>query len=172
MKRTIVVISVGLMISAVLALCGCTRKVYVPVENVHTEYRDADTTGISSLLMKVFESRKELESRSDSLIDRSKESVVLNTEGDTIRLTKTQYVYRASAKELALECENSTLRDSIYLLNTRLESIQTDSVPSIVTIERELTKWEKAKMDFGGIAIGGIMVLLIGLVIYIVKRTH
>ncbi|MBD5302329.1 MAG: hypothetical protein HDS16_04955 [Bacteroides sp.] len=156
-----------------LMCCGCSRKVYVPVESVHTEYRAADTTAIYNRLLKIFESRKEKEVKSDSLIDREKETVVLNTQGDTVRQIQTKYVYRATNREKELETENKTLRDSIFVLNTRLESIKTDSVPSIVTVERELSKWEKVKMDFGGMAIGGAAVLLIALcvaVVWLIKK--
>ncbi|MDE7180567.1 MAG: hypothetical protein K2N88_05165 [Muribaculaceae bacterium] len=162
-------------ILAILSLvcCGCLRKVYVPVETVHTEYRGADTTAINNRLLKTFESRKEKETKSDSLIDREKETVVLNIQGDTVRQIQTRYVYRATQREKELETENKTLRDSLSALSTRLESIKADSVPSIVPIERELSKWEKTKMDFGGMAIGGAVVLLIALcvaVIWLIKK--
>lgn len=167
----------AMMITALVFICllcgGCSRKVYVPVESVHTEYRDADTTEIFNRLLKIFESRKEKESKSDSLVDREKESIVLNTQGDTVRLTRTRYVYLSSNREKELETENKTLRDSLSMVNTRLESIKTDSVPSIVTVERELSRWEKVKMDFGGMAIGGAGVLFIALcvaVVWLIKK--
>lgn len=155
-------------------LCGgCTRKVYVPVESVRTEYREADTTAIFSRLLNIFESRKEKQSKSDSLVDRTKETIVLNEKGDTTRHDKEHTVYKSTQREKELETENKTLRDSLSVLNTRLESIKTDSVPSIVTVERELSKWEKAKMDFGGMAMGGAGVLFIALciaVVWLIKK--
>lgn len=157
-----------------LFVCGgCTRKVYIPVETVHTEYRDADTAAIYNRLFQFFESKKEQESKSDSLIDREKETVVLNVQGDTVRLTRTQYVYVSSRREKELETENKTLRDSLSVLNTRLESIKTDSVPTIVPVERELSRWEKVKMDAGGFAMGGAIVFFIGLciaVVWLIKK--
>lgn len=164
-------------VAALIFLCmmcgGCTKRIYVPVESVHTEYRAADTTAIYNRLLKIFESRKEKESKSDSLIDREKETVVLNIQGDTVRQIQTRYVYRAAQREKELETENKTLRDSLSVLNTRLEAIKTDSIPSIVTVERELSKWEKVKMDFGGAAIGGAAVLFIALcvaVVWLIKK--
>lgn len=160
------------VIIAVMALClsGCRSIKYVPVETVHTEYRQADTTAMYNYLLRIFESRREKETRSDSLIDRTNETVVLNAQGDTIRRTRTQYVYASSIRERELETENKMLRDSLSVLNTRLESIQADTVPSIVPVERELSRWEKAKMDFGGMAIGGILIALCIAVIWLVKR--
>lgn len=142
------------------AMCGC-RTQYVPMETVRTEYKEADTTAIYNRLLNIFESRKEKESKSDSLIDRTKETVVINEHGDTTRHDKERIIYRATAREKELEVENKTLKDSLSVLNTRLESIQTDSIPFIVPVERKLSTWEKAKMDFGGIAIGGLIASVI-----------
>lgn len=167
----------AMAITALIFLCllcgGCSRKVYVPVETVRTEYRDADTTAIFNRLLKIFESKREKEVKSDSLVDRTKEMVVLNEKGDTAKHYKTQYIYLSTNRETELESENKTIRDSLSVLNTRLESIKTDSVPVIVPVERELSKWEMAKMDFGGMAMGGAGVLFIGLciaVVWIIKK--
>lgn len=162
-------------ITALIFLCllcgGCSRKIYVPVESVRTEYRDADTTAIFNRLLKIFESRREKEVKSDSLIDREKETVVLNEKGDTTRHDKERIVYRATAREKELESENKTLKDSLSVLNTRLESIKTDSIPSIVTVERELSRWEKAKMDFGGMAMGGLIaVVVLFIIVWLIKK--
>lgn len=159
-----------LLIITVLLAAGCARKVYVPVERVRTEYREADTMAIYNRLLELFESRKEREVRSDSVVDREKETVVLNVQGDTVRHERTQYLYRATERERELERENRMLRDSVSSLNTRLESIKADTIPLIVPIERELSKWEKAKMDFGGMAILGIAIALCIAVIWIIKK--
>lgn len=162
----------AMAITALVFLCllcgGCSRKVYVPVESVRTEYRDADTTAIFNRLLKIFESKREKEIKSDSLVDRENVTVVLNIQGDTVKEVKTKYVYRATQREKELETENKTLRDSLSVLNTRLESIKTDSVPVPYPVEKELSKWEKAKMDFGGMAMGGAGVLFVGLCIAVV----
>ena len=147
-----------------VGLAGC-RTQYVPTETVRIEYREADTTAVYNRLLRLFESRKEKESRSDSLIDREKETVVLNENGDTTRHDKERFVYISTNREKELETENKMLRASLSLLNTRLESIKTDSIPVIVTVERELGRWEKVKMDFGGIAIGGLVVSVVGVAI-------
>lgn len=156
-----------LILLLLLASCRTETK-YIPVEKVSTEYIKADTTAIYTRLLNIFESKKEKEVKADSLIDREKLTVVLNLKGDTVKETKTRYVYRSTQREKELERENKTLKDSISSLNTRLESIKTDSVPSIVPVERELSKWEKVKMDFGGMAIGGSGVLFIGLCVTVV----
>ena len=145
-----------------VGLCGC-RTQYIPVETVRTEYREADTTAIRNSLLRLIESRKEREARSDSFVDRTKETVILNENGDTAKHIRDRYVYISTNREKELETENKTLRDSLSLLNIRMEAIKTDSIPVIVTVERELSRWEKAKMDFGGIAIGGLVVSVVGI---------
>lgn len=160
----------AVMFIVTICLCGCRTTRYIPVETVRTEYREADTTAIYNRLLKIFESRREKEVKSDSLIDREKETVVLNEKGDTTRHDKERIIYRATQREKELEVENKTLRDSISVLNVRFESIKTDSVPSIVPVERELSRWEKAKMDFGGMAIGGLAVVLCIAVIWLIKK--
>lgn len=165
-----IAITIALLIVSILLSVGCTRKVYIPVETVHTEYRDADTTAIFDRLLKVFESKRERESKSDSLVDRTKETVVLNVQGDTVMLTRTQYVYVSSNREKELEVENKTLRDSVSVLNTRLESIKTDSIQVPYPVERELSRWEQTKMDFGGMAIGGLVIAVCFAVVWLVKR--
>ncbi|MDE6717785.1 MAG: hypothetical protein K2J70_06300 [Muribaculaceae bacterium] len=155
---------------AMLSSCKTVPR-YVPMETVRTEYREADTSAIFNNLLKIFESRKEKESKSDSLVDREKETVVLNVHGDTVRQIQTKYVYRATQREKELETENKTLRDSLSSLNTRLESIKTDSITSIVPVERELSKWEKVKMDFGGMAIGGLItVVVLFIIAWLIKK--
>lgn len=78
---------IGLFITA-LCLCSCTRTIFEPVETVRTEYVEADTTGLYERLRDYFESMYHRETSTDSVIDRSKETVVLKENGDTVRHDK------------------------------------------------------------------------------------
>lgn len=159
-----------LAVVVIVSLCGCTRTVYEPVERVHTEYREADTTAIYNRLLQLFESRKEKETRSDSLIDHTRETVVLKENGDTARHDRERIVYRATTHERELEVENKMLRDSISSLTSRFESIQADTVPRIVPVERKLSRWEQAKMDYGGAALGAWLGILCIAVVWPIKK--
>lgn len=153
-------------------LCGCRTTKYVPVETVRTEYRQADTTAIYNSILRLLESRKEKESRYDSISDREKVTVVINEQGDTTRHDRERIVYRATARERELEVENKTLRDSISVLSARLESVRVDSISVPYPVERKLTKWEKVKMDTGGFMLGSVGVLvvaLMGVVVWLVR---
>lgn len=55
------------------------------------------------------------------------------------------------------------VHDSIYIERH-------DSIPVPYPVERELSRWEQAKMDLGGIAMGGVLVALCFAVVWLVKR--
>lgn len=57
------------------------------------------------------------------------------------------------------------VHDSIYINRT-------DTIRVPYPVEKKLTKWEKAKMDFGGIAFGGTAVaaLAIAVLVWLVKK--
>ena len=150
------------LLAGLAMLCSCrTTTKYVPVERIRTEYREADTTGLFNRLLRIVESRKEKTLRVDSIIDKEKELVVMNEKGDTTRHNKERIIYRATEREKELEKENKTLRDSLSVVNARLESVRADSVPVPYPVERELSKWERAKIDYGGKAILGLGVMVV-----------
>lgn len=78
------------------------------------------------------------------------DSIYIREKGDTVWLTRWRTEYR-----------DKIIRDSI---------IVNDTIRIPVPVERKLNRWEKTKMDLGGIAIGGIISIVIMLVFYIVFR--
>ncbi len=127
-----------ILIVALVALCSCTRKIYVPVEN--TVMR-TDTVYSAKL-------------RVDSVIFR--DSVAVIQKGDTVFLTRYRDRYRVREHT-----------DTVY--QSVIDSVKV-SVP--YPIERELTRWEKVKMDAGGFAIGAgtaLLVAVIALLIWLIK---
>ena len=145
---------------AMLSSCKTVTR-YVPVERVKTEYREADTTEIYNRLLKIFESRKEKEVKSDSLVDRTKETVVLNEKGDTTRHDKERIVYRTTAREKELENKIAEQDSIICNLNTLLLSEQSETDPIPVEVEKEVNRlywWQKSLIWIGGIFLIGIPV--------------
>ena len=127
-----------ILIVALVALCGCARKIYVPVEN--TVMR-TDTVYSAKL-------------RVDSVIFR--DSVAVKQKGDTVFLTRYRDRYRVREHT-----------DTVY--QSVIDSVKI-SVP--YPVGRELTRWEKVKMDAGGIAIGAgtaLLVAVIALLIWLIK---
>lgn len=160
----------ALLVLAALVLAGCTRTVYVPVETVRTEYVEADTTGLYERMRSFFESQRLKETSSDSLIDRTKETVVLKENGDTARHDKERIVYVASHREKELEHKVQQQDSTIKALRLQLESVKSDSIPVPYPVEKQLTKWERTKMGFGGIAIGAIIAVVCIAVVWLIRK--
>ena len=55
------------------------------------------------------------------------------------------------------------VHDSIYIERT-------DSIPVPYPVERKLSHWEQTKMDFGGMAIGAVAVVVCAAVVWLVKK--
>lgn len=158
------------LLAASLALCCCTNTRYVPTEVVRTEYREADTIGLYNRLRSYFESMYSRETSSDSVIDRQKETVVLKENGDTTRHDTERIVYVASRREKELE-RDVRQRDSIIeSLRLQLASVKADSIPVPYPVEPQLSRWEQAKMDLGGIALGAVAVALSIAVVWLIKK--
>jgi len=50
------------------------------------------------------------------------------------------------------------------------EVVKVDSIAVPFPIEKPLSAWQKAKMDFGGIAFGGCLALLAFVIIWLIKK--
>lgn len=90
--------------------------------------------------------------RVDSVIMR--DSVAVFQKGDTVLITKYRDRYRV--KELT---------DTVY--QSAIDSVKV-SVP--YPVERELSRWERTKMDFGGAAIGALVIALCVAVAWLIKK--
>lgn len=92
--------------------------------------------------------------RVDSVIFR--DSVAVKQKGDTVFLTRYRDRYRVREHT-----------DTVY--QSVIDSVKV-SVP--YPVERELTRWEKVKMDAGGFAIGAgttLLVAVIALLVWLIK---
>lgn len=158
------------IITALIALCGCRPTRYVPVERVQVEYREADTTGLFERMRALIESRYQREASSDSIIDRTKETVVLRENGDTARHDKERIVYVASHREKELEHTVRQQDSTIKALRLQLESIKADSIPVPYPVERKLTKWEQTKQDVGGYALVALAAVVCVAVVWLIKK--
>lgn len=122
MKRKIIVIFIFLI--SLVVLSGC-KTVYVPVDRVHTEYKDR------------------LERDSIHILD----SIYVREKGDTIWLTRWRVEYRDR-----IRVDSIHVRDSVPVPYP---------VEVIKTVEKKLSKWQRLKMETGGIALGVIILVLI-----------
>lgn len=82
------------------------------------------------------------------------DSIYVVDRGDTVLITKTKYVYK-----------DRLVRDTVYMSKT-------DSIQVPYPIERKLTRWEQFRLNIGGWAMVGFIVMLLSLMcyMYIKKR--
>lgn len=169
--KALIIFMMALLTVGVLSMiCSCTHTVYTPVETVRTEYRDADTSAIYGHIRNLFDSVRQRETSSDSLIDRIRETVVLNENGDTTRHDNIRIVYRVSSREKELEHQVAEQDSTIDRLRTQLVSVKTDSIRIPYPVEHQLTRWERTKMDFGGMVIGGVAIALCIAVVWLIRK--
>lgn len=140
---------------------GCRATKYVPVERVRTEYVEADTSAIFNRLLSHFEAQREKERRADSLVDRLKETVVINEQGDTTKHYLLQYVYLSADHSQLLASENADRDNTLSGQRITTASVRVDSVPVPYPVEKELTAWQRVKMDYGGVAIAALAAAVI-----------
>lgn len=130
------------MMAVLLCAVGCSRKVYVPVESVSVRVR-ADTL----LAERV---------RTDSVILR--DSVIVSQRGDTV----VKEVWRVRERLSRAGAERVRIsRDTV----AEYISVPVE-VEKRVEVPRELTRWQRARMNVGS----GVMWLLAAIVIILVIR--
>lgn len=92
-----------------------------------------------------------LTQRVDSVVMRDSVAVYIN--GDTVRITQYRDRYR---DRLRVDTLYRSVTDTLRV-----------SVP--YPIERQLSKWEQTKMDFGGMAIGALVIAVCAAVVWLVR---
>lgn len=142
---------IGLIACAIISLLtGCRTTRYVPVESVRTEYKDrvriVHDTVRDSVRTHNFEFRKD--------------SMAIAREGDTVFVDRWHTVSLVRW-EAGKTSRSNTVHDT-------LTAVKTDSVRVPYPVERELTKWEQVKMDFGGVAMMIGIIGLLGIIGYTV----
>lgn len=159
-----------LIFALALMLSACTSTKYVPVESVRTEYVHGDNSELLNVIKSLTERLHQKEQQVDSLMQSYRELLVLSDKGDTLRHDREKIVYRASHRESELEKLVESKNDSIRELLRQLESVKSDTIRVPYPVERKLSRWEQAKMDFGGMAIGATVLLVVFVIAWLIKR--
>ena len=147
------VIIAGLMILLV-SLCGCTRTVYTPVESVRTDTLTHVVTKHDTVTdtERVFVT----DSRYDSV------APILDSLNRVIGYDR--YHFREVTKMTDKE------RQRLVSIIDSLSAVSADTIREPYPVERPLSRWEQTKMDFGGAAIGGLVIALCIAVVWLIKR--
>lgn len=158
------------LIILAMILGGCTSVKYVPVEKVFTDTireEKVDTVYLSSRIVSESES-KTVESVKESVSEST--VIVVNQQGDTLRTDRTKEI----VKDHTLKEENKRLLaelDSLREVNKSMsEQTHIEYVDKPYPVEKPLTRWQQAKMDFGGVAMGGTAVALAFIIIWLIKK--
>ena len=154
-----------MLIGFALTLIGCKGKEIV-TESVRTEYVDGyihDTIHIDNLTQ-IIDSvyRSVIESRRDCVV------IVKDTAGNVIN--SSQWHYRDTSKEL------SHSKDKVYStayfrsVIDSLRRVKNDSVYVKKEVDKVLSLWDKAKIQFGGFAFIIVVATIIYLSWYIKRK--
>ena len=141
---------------AIALLTSCTTTRYVPVETIKTEVKHVhDTVTI----------RDSVKNEVQTIIREadSAEIARLNKEYG-LRLDKAQRTILILRRELEQSSHNqSEVRDSIVYKDKEVQ------VP--VPVEKKLTKWQQAKVDWGGYSMLIVVIFIIGFLWLFLRRT-
>ncbi len=159
-----------LMILFACVMCGCKSAKYIPVETVRTEYVEADTSEIYNHIQKLFEAQKEKVQLSDSLVDNTQEKIVLNEQGDTVRVYNTRYIYRSSNSDREWEQKAAWYDSVANELKTQLQAERMDSIQQPIVIQEPAeTKKSFAQRFFEGLVLALEIPLIVCLLILLIK---
>lgn len=80
------------------------------------------------------------------------DSVYIKEKEDTVLIEKYKYLYR-----------DNLVRDTLYMAKT-------DSIQVPYSVEKELTRWQQFRMDFGGWAMCIVVISILILIVYKIKK--
>ena len=157
-------IIIGLLAMTALCFTSCSHRLYVPVQSIRT-----DT---------IYMSRKDSVHIKDSLITRQvinvRDSVAIH---DSVVIVKDEQgnikerlIVRYRDRWHATQDNLTLLRliDRYKAINDSLSATMMEHIEAPKVVERELSRWEKLKMDVGGWAIGAMSTFLLAIIGYIV----
>lgn len=139
----------AVMLALLFLLSGCKTK-YVPVTEVHTEYKHT------------VDSVRQVDS-----VFHEKETVVMQLDSAAMA----EYGIQLQSAERAWLVRSKEMEQKIARLMAQKTDtvIKVDSIPKIIVKEKELSKWQRLKMDAGvaAMAIAAALILL-----FVIKLTN
>ena len=154
-----------MLIGFALTLIGCKGKEIV-TETVRTEYIDRyvhDTIHIENLSQIIDSVRQSvIESRRDCIV------IVKDTAGNVINTA--QWHFKDTNKELSHSTEKVDSTAYFRSIIDSLRRIKQDSVYIKKEVEKELSLWDRTKINFGGLAFVIVAATIIYLTWYVKRK--
>ena len=134
--------------------CSCRSVEYVPIETVKVEYKER--------IVKDSSATKEVTNVRDSVIYRDSVVNVVDENGNLLRTEVYKWKERFRESNYLLK-QLQAKYDSLY-------AAKQDSVMVPYPVERSLSRWQRAKLELGGWAFGGIILMVIIIVGWLVYQ--
>lgn len=155
---------IGLLALTALCFTSCSPKVYVPLKSVRTDTiylsrRDSVRIKDSLVVRQVINVR-------DSVAIHDSVVIIQDEQGNIKEKLIVRYRDRWHATQDYLTLLH--LIDGYKAMNDSLRATMMEHIEVPKVVERELSRWEKIKMDVGGWAIGAMSATLLAIVGYIV----
>ena len=154
-----------MLIGFALTLIGCKGKEIV-TETVRTEYVDRyvhDTIHVENLSQIIDSVRQSvIESRHDCIV------IVKDTAGNVINTA--QWHFKDTSKELSHSTKKVDSTAYFRSVIDSLRRVKQDSVYIKKEVEKELSLWNKAKIQFGGVAFAIVAATIIYLTWFIKRK--
>lgn len=144
----------AMLLAVLLVVAGCSRVQYIPVETVRTEWRHRIVADSSDAEEKV--------NIRDSVRIRDSVVRVVDADGNVLRTEVWKWRERYHERDHLLRLWQARY-DS-------LAAVRQDSVQVPVPVERPLTRWQRAKLELGGWAMGAIILMALVIVGWLVYK--
>lgn len=101
----------------------------------------------------------------ESVRTEYKDREIIKVQTDTINNTRIVWIKGDTIVDI-----REKVRTRVVEIHDTTEIVKVDSVRVPYPVEKELTKWQQIKMDFGGMAFGAIALVLIAFVLWLLVR--
>lgn len=157
-------IIIGLLSLTAICMTSCSHRVYVPVQSIRTDtiyMAKKDSVHIKDSLI----TRQVINIR-DSIAIHDSVVIIKDEQGNV----KEKLIIRYRDRWHATQDNLTLLRliDRYKASNDSLLATMREHIEAPKVVERELSRWEKLKMDVGGWAIGAMSTFLLAIIGYIV----
>lgn len=154
------------VVVACVACCTSCKTKYVGVPEYH--YIAMKTKGSAKSFHLDYSRWMSMFRQRDSTVTSVRTTITRNERGDTTG-RETERATEHWHSEQSVIAHYKHIADS---LRRELESrsVRVDSIRVPYPVEKKLSKWQQFKMDYGNVSMGGTVVAIVFIIIWLVKR--